>query len=105
MMVLLADQFIQQFVTSERPVTPLTLANLGALELTTPDSTLRPKTIRGGASVHGASFPPLFCQALTAGGTLRLTMVYVAPHLSEDAARDLGASVLDHLAAFARTSQ
>ncbi len=104
-MVLFAEQFIEHFVTSERPATPLTLANLGALDLTTPDSTLRPKTIRGGASVHAARFPSMFCQALTARGTLELTLVYVDPHLSEEAAGHFGASVLDHLAAFARTSQ
>ena len=104
-MVLFGEQFIEQFVTSERPVTPLTLANLGALELSTPNSTLRPRMIRGGASVHATTFPVLFCQAVTVRGILGLTLVYVAPHLSEQDARQLSASVLDHLAFLARTSR
>ncbi len=102
-MAFLAEQFIDQYVTNDRPVTPLTLANLGALELSTPGSTLRPRMIRGGAGTHATTFPNLFCQAVTVRGILGITLVYVAPCLTEESARQYAASVLDYLASLAGT--
>jgi hypothetical protein len=105
MLAALGEQFVDQFVTVDRPLGPLVLANLGRQELPSGPSVLRPRSIRGGSPVHRAKYPAVQCQAVTTGGVLWLTFVYNAPALRHDLARDFGASVVERLVSLARPSR
>jgi|GEM_PF-5730769 len=103
-MPVLGERFVDQFVTVDRPIGSLALANLGPQELSTAGSTLRPRTIRGGAPLHMNKYPGVYCQGVTISGELWLTFVYVAPQLADDLARDFVESVVERLRVLARTS-
>ena len=45
-MAVLGERFVDQFVTADRPIAPLALANLGRQELSKGGSVLRPRSIR-----------------------------------------------------------
>ena len=103
-MPVLGERFVDRFVTVDRPIGSLVLANLGPQELSTGRSALRPRTIRGGAPLHMAEYPGVYCQGVTISGVLWLTFVYVAPQLSHDLARDFVESVVERLRLLARPS-
>ena len=96
-MAVLGERFVDQFVTVDRPVGSVSLANLGPQDLSSETSALRPRCIRGGAPLHMSRFPGPYCQAVTTSGVLWLTFSYVAPHMAHDLVRDFAESVVERL--------
>ena len=103
-MTVLGERFVDQFVTVDRPVGSLSLANLGPQELSAGRSVLRPRKIRGGGPLHVAKYPGPSCQAVTTSGVLWLTFIYVAPQMRHDLMRDYAESVVERLRSLARPS-
>ena len=81
----------------------MALANLGAIDLVSGDTTLRPRTIRGGMSHHALGWPFFFCQAVGVGGLVTLTFIYPDPDISDALAREYIDAVSHRLAAFVVT--
>jgi hypothetical protein len=96
-MTVLGERFVDQFVSVDRPVGSVSLANLGLQELSGGTSVLRPRCVRGGAPLHMTRFPGPYCQAVTTSGVLWLTFSYVAPHMPHDLVRDFAESVVERL--------
>jgi hypothetical protein len=101
-MAALGERFVDQFVTVDRPIGSLSVANLGPMDLSHRDSVLRPRSIRGGAPLHAVKYPAVSSQVVTTSGVLWLTFIYVAPLLAPDLVRDYGASVVERLVSLAR---
>ncbi len=101
-MAALGERFVDQFVTVDRPIGSLSVANLGPMDLSLRDSVLCPRSIRGGAPLHAVKHPAVYSQVVTTSGVLWLTFIYVAPLLAPEVARDYGASVVDRLVSLAR---
>ena len=101
-MAVLGERFAEQFVTVDRPIASLSVANLGPMDLSHRDSVLRPRCIRGGAPLHTVVYPGVYSQVVTTSGVLWLTFIYVAPLLAPEIARDYGASVVERLISLAR---
>ena len=96
-MTVLGERFVDQFVSVDRPVGSVSLANLGPQDLSSETSVLRPRCIRGGAPLHMSRYPGPYCQAVTTSGVLWLTFIYVAPQMAHDVVRDFTESVVERL--------
>ena len=96
-MTVLGERFVDEFVSVDRPVGSVSLANLGRQDLSSETSVLRPRCIRGGAPLHMTRYPGPYCQAVTTSGVLWLTFSYVAPQMAHDLVRDFAKSVVERL--------
>lgn len=96
-MTVLGERFVDEFVSVDRPVGSVSLANLGPQELTGGTSALRPRCIRGGAPLHMSKYPGPYCQAVTTAGVLWLTLIHVAPRMAHEVAHGYGEAVVDRL--------
>jgi hypothetical protein len=96
-MTALGERFVEEFVSVDRPVGSVSLANLGPQELSSDASTLRPRCIRGGAPLNSTRYPGPYCQSVTTSGVLWLTFIHVAPLMAADVARDFAESVVERL--------
>ncbi len=100
--VFIGAQFVDQVTASAGdPLFTDTLANLGAMELVTEGTSLRPRTIRGAIGCHHATWPYMSFNGVGVNGHLAMTLTYMHPEISDERARACAAEMSNRIHWFA----
>jgi hypothetical protein len=100
--VFIGAAFVDQVTdTSGTPMFTDTLANLGAMQLPTEGSSLRPLAIRGALGAHHATFPYVSFNGIGNNGALAMTLTYVHPWVSDERIAEFAGMMTERMRWFA----
>ena len=106
MFVFIGEEFVKQLTAaSGDPMFTDMLASLGAMELRTEGTSLRPRTLRGSIGLHHTRFAYTSLNAMGINGTLASTIVYPTPWVSDERANEFVQIFTDRMRWFARNSK
>ncbi len=81
-----------------------TMANLGAVDLPSEGTALRPRVIRGALPMHHSYWPFVSFNGITINGRLAMTVTYQNPEISDDRAREFVAAFEERIRWFCKSA-
>jgi hypothetical protein len=81
-----------------------TMANLGAVDLPSDGTVLRPRVIRGSLGMHHSYWPFVSFNGITINGRLAMTITYQNPEISDERAREFVTAYEERMRWYARST-
>ncbi len=104
--VFIGGEFVKQVTApSGDPMFTDTLASLGAMELRTEGTSLRPRTLRGALGLHHAAFAYTSINGIGINGAMAMTFVYPSPWVSEERAHEFTQAITDRMRWYASNAK
>ncbi len=103
--VFIGEEFVKQVTApATGPMFTDTLASLGAMELPSEGTSLRPRTLRGALGVSHAAYPYVSFNGIGINGSLAMTLTYPSPWISDERMAEFATAMSERMRWFAASN-
>ncbi len=104
--VFIGERFVESFTgAGGDPLFTGALANLGAMELPSEGTSLRPRLIRGGLNIHASAWPFISINGMGINGRLAMSVTYQHPEITDERAGEFAAAMSERMRWFAKVER